>query len=117
MAPAQVSDSDIYAIWEKMNEKRGRVPIAKPKHHVGQHVCISKENMKFAKGGEQNYTSEVFRIIKVIRRTARPVYELEDLNRKLIDEQFYNEDLTPVRITKHTTFKIEKILNKFYMKI
>jgi hypothetical protein len=66
--------------------------------------------MKFAKGGEQNYTTEVFRLIKVIHRTPRPVYEVEDLNRKVIDRQFYTEESTPVRITKRTTFKIDKIL-------
>jgi hypothetical protein len=74
-------------------------------------VHISKEKIKFAKGGEQNYTMEVFRIIKVIRRKPPPVYELEDLNRKLINGKFYNEDLKPVRITKHTIFKIIKILD------
>jgi hypothetical protein len=63
------------------------------------------------KGVEQNYTTEVFRIIKVIRRTPRPVYELEDLNHKVIDGQFYNEELSPVRITKRATFKIDKILD------
>jgi len=36
--------------------------------------------MKFAKGGEQNYTTDIFRIINVLRKTLRPVYELEDLN-------------------------------------
>jgi hypothetical protein len=70
-------------------------------------VRISKEKMDYAKGDEQNYTTEVFRIINVIRRTHTPVYELEDLNRKVIDGQFYNEELKPVRITKHTTFKID----------
>jgi hypothetical protein len=66
--------------------------------------------MKFAKGGEQNCTMEVFRIIKVICTTPRPVYELEDLNRKVINDQFYNEGLTTDRINKRTTFKIDKIL-------
>jgi hypothetical protein len=37
------------------------------------------------------------------------VYELEDLIRKVIDGQFYNEELTPVQIAKSTTFKIDKI--------
>jgi hypothetical protein len=73
-------------------------------------VRISKEKMKFAKGGEQNYTKEIFRIIKLICRTPRPVYELEDLNGKLIDGQFYGEELTPVRISKRTKFQIDKIL-------
>ena len=52
MSPARVADSDILTIWERMNEKRGRIPIAQPKFRVGQHVRISKEKMKFAKGDE-----------------------------------------------------------------
>jgi len=61
---------------------------------VRQHVQISKEH----------YTTEIFRIIKVIRRTPRPVYELEDLNGKVIDGQFYGEELTGVHNTKRKTF-------------
>jgi hypothetical protein len=74
-------------------------------------VQISKEKMKFAKGSEQNYTTEVFRIIKVILRTPRPVYDLENLNPRVIDGQFYKEELKPVRITSRTTFIIDKILS------
>ena len=44
--------------------------------------------MKFAKESEQNYTDEIFRIVKVIRRKPGAVYELEDLNRTLIEGQF-----------------------------
>jgi hypothetical protein len=109
-SPARVTDSDILAIWERMKEKRGRIPIAQPKFCVGQHVRISKEKLKFAKGGEKNYTTDVFRIIKVIHKTPRPVYELKDLNQKVIDGQYFNEELTPVRITKRTTFQIDKFL-------
>jgi len=110
MQPAPVSDSDILAIWKRMNEKRSRIPIAQPKFRVGQHVRISKEKIKFPKGGEQNYITEDFRIIEVILLTPRPVYKLEDLNQKVIDGQFLNEELTPVRITKRTKFQIDKIL-------
>jgi len=72
-----------------------------PKFRVRQHVGIIKEKMKFTKCGEQKYTTEIFRIIKVIRRTPRHVYGLEYLNRKVIDGQFYGEALTGVRITTH----------------
>jgi len=71
-----------------MSEKQGKIPISQPRFRVGQHARIRKEKMEFAKSGEQNYTTEVFRIIKVIRRTPRPVYDLEDLNQKVIDGQF-----------------------------
>jgi hypothetical protein len=109
-APARVTDSDVLEIWKRINERRSMIPTSKPKFRVGQHVRISREKMKFAKGGEQNYTTEIFRIIKVVPRTPRPVYELQDLNRKLIDGQFYEQELTPVRITKGTTYKIDKII-------
>ena len=70
--------------------------------------------MKFAKGSEQNYTDEIFRIVKVTRMTPRPVYELEDLNGTLIEGQFYGKELAPVRVTKLTVYKINKILGKRY---
>jgi hypothetical protein len=68
--------------------------------------------MKFAKSGEQNYTTEIFQIVKVMPRSPRPVYELQDLNGKIIDGQFYQEDLSPVRIGRRTTYKADKILGK-----
>jgi hypothetical protein len=37
---------------------------------------------------------------------------MEDLNGTPIDGQFYQEELTPVRITSRTTYKIDKILDK-----
>jgi len=75
-------------------------------------VRINKEKMKFAKGGEQNFCTEIYRITKVIDMRPRPVYELEDLNKTPIEGQFYGEELTRVRISKETTYKIDKILDK-----
>jgi len=111
MAPSRVTDSDVLAIWKRMNRRR-RIRLAKFKFNVGQQVRISKEKMKFAKGGEQTFSTKIFRITNVIERRPRPVYELEDLNKTPIDGQFYAEELTPFRITKETTYKIDKILDK-----
>jgi dTDP-glucose pyrophosphorylase len=88
------------------------VRSVRAKYSVGQLVRISQEKARFAKSAEHNYSMEVFRIIKVIPRSPRPVYELEDLNNRIINGQFYHEELTPVRITKSSTFKIDKILGK-----
>jgi len=68
--------------------------------------------MNFAKGGEQTFSTEIFRISKVVERKPRPVYKLEDLNKTPIEGQFYTEELTPVRIAEETTYKIDKILDK-----
>jgi len=67
--------------------------VTKVKFTVAKHVRISKEKIKFAKGGEQNFSTEIFRITKVIQRRPRPVYELEDLNKTPIEGQFYGEKL------------------------
>jgi len=68
--------------------------------------------MKIKLGAEENFSCEIFRIIKVIKRTPRPVYELEDLNKTPIEGQFYQEQLNSVRITKQTLYKIDKILDE-----
>ena len=47
--------------------------VGRVKFNVRHDVRISKEKMKFANGSEQNYTDEVYRIVKDIRRTPSPV--------------------------------------------
>jgi len=55
MAPADVRDTDVLTIWNKMRGKAAQTrSLSKPKFRVGQHARISKKKMKFAKGGEQN---------------------------------------------------------------
>jgi len=112
MAPSQVTESRILEIWKRLREKHSKIRTVRPKFQVGQHVRISKEKVRFAKGAEQNYTTEIFRIIKVVPRKPRPVYELEDLNKTPIDGQFYGEELVLVRISKRTTYKIDKIIDR-----
>ena len=73
MAPSKVTDSDILAIWNRMRSLHSAIRSAADRYSVGQHVRISTEKLKFAKGGEQNYTTEIFRISNVVRRVPRPV--------------------------------------------
>jgi hypothetical protein len=47
MAPAHVTDSDVLAIWTRMNKKDRKIPIGKPTLGVGEHVRISKKNKVF----------------------------------------------------------------------
>ena len=93
MAPSRVTDSAVFAIWQRMNKHTHRVRIISARFRVGQHFRISKEKMKFKKGAEENFSRETFRINKVIKRTPRPVYELEHLNKTPIEGQFYQEEI------------------------
>ena len=110
MAPSKINETNVLEVWRRMNShQQKQKPI---RFSVGQNVRISKEKMKFAKGFEQSYSTEVFKISKVIRRVPQPLYEIEDLQGTPIEGQFYNEELTPVLITKQTKFKIDKILKQ-----
>jgi hypothetical protein len=112
MVPSQVTESHVLAIWKRLKEKGGRIRTVKPKFRFGQHVRISKEKMRFVKVAEQNYTTEIFKINKVILRTPRHVYELIYFNNTPIHGQFYGEELTNVHVTDRTSYKIDKILDK-----
>jgi len=109
MPPALVTDSDVLAIWKKMKEKRSRIHIARPKVHVVQHVRISRENDICQRRRAESHHGDISNY-QGNRRTPRHVYELEDLNGKVIEGQFYGEKLTPVRNLKRTQFQIGKIL-------
>jgi hypothetical protein len=111
MAPSKVGDSDILAICTKMRAIQSKIRRALAKFRAWQHVRISKQKLKFAKGGEQNYTTEILNVHKVVHKTRRPVYELKDLLGTYIG-QFYSEELSPVSISERTTYKIDKILKK-----
>jgi hypothetical protein len=102
MAPSKVGVSDILAIWKRMNKKRNRIRRVKPKLRVGQQVRPGRGKKRFLKGAEQNYTTETFKVKKVIYRTPRLVDELEDLN-TLIEGHFYGEEDSGSR---HGTYRV-----------
>jgi len=105
MAPLRVIDSDVLDIWKRMAKKQ-RVRVSKVKISFGQHVRISKEKIMFAKGAEHKFSTEIFRIAKVIERSPLPVYALVNLNEIPIEEQFYQEELYPFRVWNQTANKI-----------
>jgi hypothetical protein len=72
-----------------MEAKKQRVRFATAKFRIGQHVRFSKSRMMFAKASENNFNTEIFRIVKVIDSRPRAVYDLEDLNGKPIDGLFH----------------------------
>ena len=88
MATSGMSDAVVLAICIRMEAKMQRVRVETTTLRVGQHVRISNQNMKFAKAAEHNFRTEIFRIVSVIHRRPRAVYDLEYLNDTQIDGQF-----------------------------
>ena len=101
MKPIDVT-SDSYAEYnEGYNE-------TKPKFQVGDHVRISKYQNIFAKGYTQNWSEEVFIIIKT-KDTVPWTYAISDLNGESITGSFYEKELQK---TSQEKFRIEKVIKR-----
>lgn len=108
MAPVEVNESNLLQVWQNLYRKK--IINKKPQYEIGDLVRISREQNTFEKGYETKWSEEVFKIVRVIRH-PRPVYEIEDLNNKIIDGYFYEPEIQKVRLESHQAFKIDKILS------
>ncbi|XP_014471324.1 PREDICTED: uncharacterized protein LOC106742665 [Dinoponera quadriceps] len=99
------------AIAEKLlSTVYSNVKIAAPaKFKVGDHVRVSKFKTDFEKGYTPNWTTEVFKIVKV-QRTNPVTYLLEDSRGKFIAGVFYEYELRSV--ANPDVYLVEKVLRK-----
>jgi hypothetical protein len=97
-------------VWQRVNSLRTAIPQGQVKFRVGDLVRITKEKVKFAKGNEQTFSTEIFQVVKVIHRMPQPVYELTDLHGRPIEGQFYNYELVKVTVSSEKEFQIDKIV-------
>jgi hypothetical protein len=74
--PSKVNPKNIYSVWQRINVCRLKIPQGVVKFKVGDHIRITNEKVKFAKGYEQTLSTEIFRVVKVIQRMPQPVYEI-----------------------------------------
>jgi len=97
--PCKVNSSNVYSIWKRINILNAKIPQGRVKFKVGDFVRITKEKVKFVKGYEQNFSKEIFRVLKVVPRVPQTVYELSDLQDRPIEGQFYNYELVNVVVS------------------
>jgi hypothetical protein len=86
---------------------RAKIRHGRVKCKVGDLVRITKQNIAFAKGYEQTFSTEIFRVVKVISRMPQHVYELSDLQDRGIEGQFYNYELVKVPVLPKAKFQID----------
>ena len=110
MAPSKVSPTNIYSVWQKVSSLKAKIPEGLAKFKVGDFVRITKEKVKFAKRYEQTFSTEIFRVVKVIQRVPQPVYELSDLQARPIEGHFYKYELVKVTVSSQNEFQIDNIV-------
>jgi hypothetical protein len=74
MPPVNIKASNILPVWRRVKNKQDRIPTRPARYEQGQIVRIGKQKFKFAKGFEQNFSREIFKISKVIKHSPEPVF-------------------------------------------
>lgn len=118
MAPNEVNTTNEKMILKTAYTVYNKTKIHhKSKYSVGDMVRISKHKGIFNKGYKPNWTTEIFKIIKV-QKTYPVTYLLQDESKTIIKGSFYEAELCKA---KHpNTYVIEKIIKtkgkKLYVK-
>lgn len=109
MRPVDVNETNILQVWKNLHKIKE--PKKEPNLKINTFVRIGRKKSMFEKGYETNFTEEIFKIIRVIKRPV-PVYELEDFDGEKIDGLFYEHELQPVTVEKGRTYKIDKVIGR-----
>lgn len=115
--PIEVNSKNSREVWDFLYSGLGRYPKLvtvpenkkKPIFKVGDIVKISAYKHCFAKGYRPNWTYEIFKVKKVVRR--RPlVYIIEDMDGEEIKGTWYTDELQKVSADETTEFRIDEII-------
>ena len=97
-------NKNAYKLLSNLKEKS-----SKPKHKIDDYVRISKISASpFVKNFNQNWSDEVFQIVKVSTKQNPVMYSLKDTNDEVVDGKFYEPELQV--IDKPKIFRIQSIL-------
>ena len=114
LAPKEITNDNETDLWAHMYLKKSpRIKKVTPfKFNAGDYVRISYLKHPFRKNYEQQFTSEVFKILSRHRKQGIPMYKLTDLKNDHITGSFYNAELQKVDKNQDSLWYIEKILRK-----
>lgn len=117
LPPAQVNDCNKWLLMQRFNKKTFRALKEGKKLKSDDYVRISKHKSIFQKGYTPNWSTEIFKIIKV-QNTNPTTYLIQDARGRPILGAFYGQELQK---TKHPdVYLVEKVIkrqnNKCYVK-
>ena len=107
-SPREVDFQNQEAVWDSLYNKPNTV--TKTSFMKGDTVRISKVKHTFEKGYLPSWTTEVFKVKKVLLKTRPITFILEDLNREELIGTFYEEELQ--KVVDSGIYKVENILKR-----
>lgn len=116
MTPAEVNDRNILEVYENIcQSQKERKPRKnknnRPKLKVGEYVRMSKAQNVFHKGYAGGWTSEIFKVKKILKRDP-VVYRLVDLDDEEIIGTFYEPEIQKVIFDETAAKAIRAIIKE-----
>ena len=112
MAPNDVNKNNEADVWAQMYLKKSGKVIAKPTFQLkkGDLVRISFTKQPFQRAYQEQFTTEVFKVVGRIFKQGIPMYKLNDLKGDIIHGLFYTAELQKVNKDENSLWFIERIL-------
>ena len=107
--PSEVTKADEPTIMKRLFPVTSRPVVNKPLYRVDEFVRVSKQKSVFAKSYTPNWSTEIFRVVKV-RLTNPTTHLIEDNQGRPVKGGFYNQELQKVQ--HPNIYLVEKVLRK-----
>lgn len=115
MAPKNVTKKDEVRLW-KLQYRKKSMSTAKTPHRLafkkGDTVRISNLRRPFEREYDERWTMEYFVVDKRGKKQGIPYYLLKDTQGDPVEGTFYESELSRVKVTEQTVYRIEKILRQ-----
>lgn len=114
IAPVNVTAKNSTQVYHRLKLQREKIPSKAAIFMVNEFVRVKRRRETFEKATFQpQWTNEIFRIYRVIMRRPYPVYEICDLNGKLVNGKFYARELQRIQLPNDTPIEILQRPNIF----
>lgn len=125
LAPKEVTKDNEANVWATLYLKKAktigkRIKTTKKKirhtikyrYKIDDLVRLSHLKHVFQRGYNQQFTGEVFKIVKRFHLQGIPLYKVKDFNDELIEGDFYESDLQKVDKDEDSLWLVEKIIKR-----
>ena len=110
LIPLDANTMNSEDVWLNRYEHNHHYHKDPPSFKVGDYVRVSAYRGAFARGYDEFWTREVFKVSSILLDENPIVYTIEDLMGESINGTFYKEELQLIDYNPEDTFDIEKVL-------
>lgn len=111
LVPATAPQLNSEDVWLNRYESSSSPSRVKPKLSVGDFVRVALYRGAFARGYDEYWTREVFKVVSIKQFENPVVYVLSDLLDERVKGTYYEDELQLIDHDPDAEFEIEKVLN------